>query len=264
MTRGLAKMEAPIGTLIAFSTQAGQQAEDGHGHNSPYTTAFLKHIDEPSEIGDIFRDISADVYRATDNRQLPELSLSIIGKFYLQGTVQVTVPQAATAPKPDPCAAAETHWKAADLLGTIDAYEDHIARFPSCAFAGLAQRRIDKLKASQAKAMPAITPAELPTRTPGYSEWLTPTEYQKLFDAKVRERQYPQIVEATVYGDGILLHAMFVPCPTGRFFFYSYTGMSRDVFNQRNQLFQRDGYTLAHQQSVVLSGSELVQATWTR
>ena len=63
--RGLFKMEAPIGTIISFSTQAGSTARDGDGRNSPFTSAFLKHIEEPQEIGDVFREISSDVYDAS-------------------------------------------------------------------------------------------------------------------------------------------------------------------------------------------------------
>jgi len=146
--RGLSKVEAPRGTIVSFSTQSGQVAADGSGRNSPYTTAFLKHIEEPQEIGDVFRDISSDVYDSSGKTQLPELSLSIIGKFYLNGPVSVTVtpatPQA--APKADPCAAAESHWKAADGIGTQGAYEDHLARFPNCIFATLARARVEGLK----------------------------------------------------------------------------------------------------------------------
>ncbi len=87
--RGLSKMEAPLGTIISFSTQAGRTADDGRGRNSPYTTAFLKHIGEPQEIGEVFRNISGDVYEVSGKAQLPELSLSIVGKFYLNGTVSV-------------------------------------------------------------------------------------------------------------------------------------------------------------------------------
>jgi hypothetical protein len=146
--RGLSKVEAPRGTIVSFSTQSGQVAADGVGRNSPYTTAFLKHIEQPQEIGDVFRDISSDVYDASGKTQLPELSLSIIGKFYLNGPVAVTVAPAApqAAPRPDPCAAAEAHWKAADGIGTVSVFEDHLARFSSCSFAGLATARIDSLK----------------------------------------------------------------------------------------------------------------------
>ncbi|MDD1532751.1 MULTISPECIES: caspase family protein [unclassified Bradyrhizobium] len=146
--RGLSKVEAPRGTIVSFSTQSGQVAADGVGRNSPYTTAFLKHIEQPQEIGDVFRDISSDVYDASGKTQLPELSLSIIGKFYLNGPAAVAVAPAAppAAPRPDPCAAAEAHWKAAEGIGTVSVFEDHLARFSSCSFAGLAKARIDSLK----------------------------------------------------------------------------------------------------------------------
>ena len=151
MTHGLAKIEAPIGAIVAFSTQAGQQAEDGSGRNSPYTAAFLKHIDEPNEIGEIFRDISADVYRATGSRQLPELSLSIIGKFYLQGTVQVTVPQGAAPP--DPAAQA---WAVTKDTTSIAIVEDFIRQFGGTVYGSMARARLEELKKAQvAIVMPA-------------------------------------------------------------------------------------------------------------
>jgi uncharacterized caspase-like protein len=165
--RGLSKVEAPRGTIVSFSTQSGQTAADGTGRNSPYTTAFLKHIEQPAEIGEVFRDISSDVYDASGKTQLPELSLSIIGKFYLNGPVSVTVaPQAPqAAPRPDPCASAEAHWKAAEGIGTVAAFEDHLARFSTCNFAGLARARIDSMKPKT-----ALAPAALP-RTTGSADY---------------------------------------------------------------------------------------------
>ncbi|HEX9589133.1 MAG TPA: caspase family protein, partial [Bradyrhizobium sp.] len=59
--RGLARIDSPQGMIIAYATQAGSTAEDGKGRNSPYTAAFLKHINEQDEIGTIFRRIAADV-----------------------------------------------------------------------------------------------------------------------------------------------------------------------------------------------------------
>src|SRR5258707_14134660 len=47
--RGLARIDSPQGMIIAYSTQAGSTADDGRGRNSPYTAAFLKHIEEPEE-----------------------------------------------------------------------------------------------------------------------------------------------------------------------------------------------------------------------
>jgi uncharacterized caspase-like protein len=144
MQRGLAKIDSPEGMIVSYATQAGRTAEDGTGRNSPYTTAFLKHIEEQDEIGTIFRRTATDVYESTDHEQLPELSLSFVGEFYLRGRLEIAVP-----PKPpalDACAAAGDHWKSAEAIGTLAAFEDHLARFPNCAFEGLAKARIENLK----------------------------------------------------------------------------------------------------------------------
>ena len=132
--RGLAKIESPEGMIIAYATQAGRTADDGDGRNSPYTTAFLKNVETKEEIGTIFRRISADVYQTTHQAQLPELSLSLIGEFYLNGKLEITATPAPTPPV-DPCAAASDHWKSAEAINTKAAYEDHLARFPTCSFA---------------------------------------------------------------------------------------------------------------------------------
>lgn len=89
--RGLAKLDNAQGMIVAYATQSGQTAEDGDGRNSPYTKAFLENIKAPEEIGTIFRRVSSDVYETTKHGQLPELSLSIIGEFYLHGKVEVAL-----------------------------------------------------------------------------------------------------------------------------------------------------------------------------
>jgi hypothetical protein len=152
LQHGLAKIDSPEGMIVAYATQAGRTAEDGGGRNSPYTAAFLKNIEVREEIGTIFRRISADVYEATGQAQLPELSL--IGEFYLNGKLQVTVGPARPAAPADPCAAAESHWKSAEAIGTVKAFEDHLARFPNCTFGGLAKARIESLKSKVAVAAP--------------------------------------------------------------------------------------------------------------
>jgi hypothetical protein len=163
--RGLAKIDTPEGMILAYSTQAGRTAQDGNGRNSPYTAAFLKHIEAKEEIGTVFREISSDVYQTSGQNQLPELSLSITGEFYLNGRLQITVNPPANAAPADPCTAAEAHWKSAESIGTIGAFEDHLARFPNCAFAGLAKARIDALKAKAAGSPPS--PPQIANAEPG-------------------------------------------------------------------------------------------------
>ena len=195
--RGLSKMEAPLGTIISFSTQAGRTADDGRGRNSPYTTAFLKHIGEPQEIGEVFRNITGDVYEVSGKEQLPELSLSIVGKFYLNGTVSVTV-SPSSAPS-DPCALAEAHWKAADSIGTAAAYDDHIAKFPNCTFANLAKAKVEGLKQKTALAPPAAGNTGARGKTPFDGNW----EVTVTCADVGKTRGYSRVLSATVT-DGFL------------------------------------------------------------
>jgi formylglycine-generating enzyme required for sulfatase activity len=109
--RGLARIVASRGMIISYATQPGQTAADGRGRNSPYTTAFLKNIEASEEIGTVFRHMTADVYNETQGKQLPELSLSYIGDFYLKGRptseagtqVAVVAPPTAPSVSSNPC-----------------------------------------------------------------------------------------------------------------------------------------------------------------
>jgi hypothetical protein len=102
--RGLARLGGSQGMIVAYSTQAGQTANDGGGRNSPYTEAFLKQIETPQEISTVFRRISFEVYEKSEKRQLPELSLSLFQDFYLRGTDDpgkiVATPAPSIAPEP--------------------------------------------------------------------------------------------------------------------------------------------------------------------
>ena len=145
--RGLAKMESPEGTIISYATQAGRTADDGDGRNSPYTRAFLEHIRDRDNINMVFQTISAGVYQRTKGTQVPELSLSFFGEYYLSGKPE-TAALSPAAPNADPCAEAGDHWRSAEVLGTLAAFKDHLMRFPACAFADLAKSRIAALAKS--------------------------------------------------------------------------------------------------------------------
>jgi uncharacterized caspase-like protein len=90
--RGLARMDSQEGTIISYSTQVGRTAADGNGRNSPYTSAFLRHIEDKDDIATVFDRISANVYETSKGTQLPELSRSFFGKFYLNGKLGSSPP----------------------------------------------------------------------------------------------------------------------------------------------------------------------------
>ena len=86
---GLAFMNAPSGSLIAYSTAPGKTALDGRGQNSPYTTALLQHIDTPNiTVIQMFQRVRSTVRRQSSYKQTPWESTSLGGDFYFtrQGT----------------------------------------------------------------------------------------------------------------------------------------------------------------------------------
>ncbi len=81
--RGLASIDAPRGTLIAYATAPGSVAADGSGRNSPYTEALLQHIQKSGDsVERVFKNTRAAVIRKTNNAQVPWESSSLIGDFY--------------------------------------------------------------------------------------------------------------------------------------------------------------------------------------
>jgi uncharacterized caspase-like protein len=86
-TSGLAKIEAPEGTVISYATQPGNVAEDGSDGDSPFTEALAHTIKEPGlDVFRAFNEVGLEVKRATNSRQQPWVSSSPIdGDFYFAG-----------------------------------------------------------------------------------------------------------------------------------------------------------------------------------
>ena len=84
---GLAQMQAPEGTLVAYATQPGNVAADGEDGHSPYTRALAKAVTTPGlDVFSVFNDVGVAVKRATGNAQQPWVSSSPLeGKFYFAG-----------------------------------------------------------------------------------------------------------------------------------------------------------------------------------
>ncbi len=97
---GLARVEAGVGSYIAFSTQPGNVALDGGGRNSPFTAALLSHIAEPGlDIHAVMRKVRADVVSATGQTQVPWENSSLVDQLFLAAAAE-DEPAMAGAPPP--------------------------------------------------------------------------------------------------------------------------------------------------------------------
>jgi len=80
---GLAQVDAPTGTLLAYATAPGKTASDGNGGNGLYTSALLKAMSVPGlKIEDVFKQVRNEVIRASENQQTPWESSSLTAEFY--------------------------------------------------------------------------------------------------------------------------------------------------------------------------------------
>lgn len=108
-TRGLARIDSDLGSLIAFSTEPGQVALDGSGALSPYSESFIKRASEPNkEIRQVLTDVRRDVIAMTDGKQVPWENSSLTDSFYfipappppsVEPMQQASVPEGAAATK---------------------------------------------------------------------------------------------------------------------------------------------------------------------
>lgn len=81
--RGLISMNAPKGSLIAYSTSPGKTASDGSGTNGLYTQSLLEHISsKQTTIMTMFQKVRMDVINKSDNEQIPWESTSLTADFY--------------------------------------------------------------------------------------------------------------------------------------------------------------------------------------
>src|SRR6185369_16377860 len=83
---GLAKVDAPSGTLISFATRPGSTASDGSGGHGVYTEQLLGQMREPNvPVEQVLKRVGASVKRATRGAQEPWMEGSIEGDFYFRG-----------------------------------------------------------------------------------------------------------------------------------------------------------------------------------
>ena len=89
-SRGLRRAETSAqGSLIVYSTQPNNIALDGVGRNSPFTAALLKHVTTPGlEIRQMVSRVRGDVLAATDQKQTPWDSSSLVGDVFLASAPQ--------------------------------------------------------------------------------------------------------------------------------------------------------------------------------
>ena len=148
--RGLAKMDAPTGSLVAYSTGPGDVAVDGDGTNSPYTLALAEVMQMPNVPAEkVFKLVRDAVREATKGAQTPWEESSMTGEdFFFAVAKPIVVEAPAVSSSLD--SAEQAFWQAIKDSASAFDYLAYLDTYPDGVYAALARARADALRAASA------------------------------------------------------------------------------------------------------------------
>ena len=159
---GLAKVDAPSGTLISFATRPGSTASDGMSGHGVYTEQLLAQMKQPNQpIEQVLKRVGADVKRATRGAQEPWMEGSIEGDFYFRGG---GVPAAVASGPIDPAAIELAFWDSVKSSTSARDYEAYLEKYPNGTFAPLARQRAMAPPAPAPDRVASAMPSSRPER----------------------------------------------------------------------------------------------------
>ncbi len=144
---GLATVNAPAGTLIAFATAPGQVATDGDSANSPYSAALAQVLQVPGiSLDEVFRRTRRQVLAATNGRQTPWENTSLTVEFFFRQ--KAAEPESSTRPAeigglPERQVEEIRAWEKIKESRDPQLLRRHLEAYPGGLFTELAQLRID-------------------------------------------------------------------------------------------------------------------------
>lgn len=146
--RGLARMSAPQGTLVAYATAPGEVARDGDGKNSPYTSALTKMMTKPNlAVEQMFKIVRREVMATTQNNQIPWESSSLTADFYFSvqnGSDSIRLLPEASIPQSEIDREA-LFWNSIRESENTGDYQEYLRQFPTGLFVALANNKIHEI-----------------------------------------------------------------------------------------------------------------------
>ena len=175
-TVGLAQMDAPTGSIVAFATAPGAEAADGTGGNGLYTTYLLKYMATPGlKVEDVFKRTRVAVKQESGGRQIPWESTSLEGDFYF------TAPSAGTQTVAGSAAIETELWSLVSDSNSPSAYRAYLEKYPNGRYANVARSR-----SAQPNAVVASVPVPVPVPA---SPLLPPSRPQGGFSFSAEEER---------------------------------------------------------------------------
>ena len=157
---GLAQMDAPVGSLVAYATAPGSVASDGAGANGLYTQHLVSAIAQKGlAVEEVFKQVRANVRRDSQGKQIPWENTALEGQFFFfpnesVAGVQQSNPHVAALPGPAVLQSGTTEQSAWDTarLGSATDLERFLQRYGDSRFAQQAREQLAALRAQPAAA----------------------------------------------------------------------------------------------------------------
>lgn len=90
--KGLAPLDAPTGTFLAYATAPGNVAQDGAGKNGLYTSYLLQELKKPNaSIENVFKRVRFSVRQASGGTQVPWETTSLEDDFVFNSGIKKVV-----------------------------------------------------------------------------------------------------------------------------------------------------------------------------
>jgi len=152
-SKGLVRMNAPSGTLIAYATAAGATASD----DGYYARYLAQNLARPGmELKEIFNETAIAVEKASAGKQRPREDVGLRSKIYLiNPTINITNNIAGGA---DPASIELQSWQAAQSGDSVESYQAYLDEYPKGVYGAPARIKLAKLKADLRK-VPGATNA---------------------------------------------------------------------------------------------------------
>jgi len=151
--KGLAQMDVPPRTLLAYATAPGNVAEDGSstGGNGLYTRHLVRELGQPgAKIEDVFKRVRLQVRRESEGRQVPWELTSLEDDFYFD-------PKAQRAPQESwekSFVVEKADWDRIKESSRPDDFFAYLQKYPSGSLAEQAQFRLDQLQKARIEVQP--------------------------------------------------------------------------------------------------------------
>ncbi len=149
--KGLAPLDAPSGTFLAYATAPGNVAEDGDVNtgNGLYTQYLLQELKKPqARIEDVFKRVRFAVRKASNGRQIPWESTSLEDDFQFNDGRIVAQPK----PQPQVLQAAFSQelvdWEGIKLSNVPHDMYAFLEKYPNGTIAEAAHARLNQIAAS--------------------------------------------------------------------------------------------------------------------